>query len=139
VKPHRSATRREPTLSRPQVSSRRARPRVSRSSWTAANRASTARLWDQPVTNAAPACFQSTFMSEAPLSTTWILSGPERATQFSGHEAAMLTSTARRVPLALFKERNFSSSRRLTSECPCPSTYSTTPSDGGRSGIRDGY
>jgi hypothetical protein len=30
VKPHRSATRREPTLSRPQVSSRRARPRVSK-------------------------------------------------------------------------------------------------------------
>jgi len=63
---------------------------------------------------------------EAPLSTTWILSGPERATQFSGHEAAMLTSTARRVPLALSKERNFSSSRCLTSECLCPSTYSTT-------------
>lgn len=45
-----------------------------------------------------PACCQSASMSEAPLSTTWILSGPERATQFSGHEAAMLTSTPRRVP-----------------------------------------
>jgi hypothetical protein len=124
-----AATRREPTLSRPQVSSRRARPSVSRSntrSWTAASHASTGRPWDQPVTNAAPACFQSASMSEAPLSTTWILSGPERATQFSGHEAAMLTSTARRVPLALSKERNFSSSRCLTSECLCPSTYSTT-------------
>ena len=59
-----AATRREPTLSRPQVSSRRARPSVSRSntrSWTAASHASTGRPWDQPVTNAAPACFQSTF------------------------------------------------------------------------------
>jgi hypothetical protein len=38
-----------------------------------------------------------------------------------------------------FKERNFSSSRRFTSECLCPSTYSTTRRDGGRSGILGGY
>jgi len=58
VKPDRSATRREPTLPGPQVSSGRARQRVSKvqrpKSDRAASHASAARLLLQPVTNARP-------------------------------------------------------------------------------------